>query len=191
MAYWQVAREKLHKRRQRRTARWALFLCALSAQSNAIELGTWDVGSTDDGATLYAATTNDSGALFVQYCYPEAENCVWALGISTGCEKGAQYPGLLNSDDGPLPVTLICRGGVEKISIYIFSDFDQIDSAARKAKKIGIAIPLSGDQFRVFRFRLDGTAGALDIMRDATQKAIAKKTSGKRTGKSGTKDIDM
>jgi hypothetical protein len=70
-----------------------LFAALLAFQSSAAPgADTWGTGVTDDGAALYAATVNDSGNLLGQYCAPSSGNCVWLLGMGTGCKEGDSYP---------------------------------------------------------------------------------------------------
>lgn len=62
-----------------------------------------------------------------------------------------------------------------------FEGFDDMDSAIRGSKTIGIVVPMQSGTFRVNRFELNGAARALDSMRESTLKR-AKKT---------TKDITL
>jgi len=157
------------------------FCAAAPAVAQTVPVGDWLV-STQSDSTLFAATINDSGALFGQFCYLEEGTCAWLLGMTTGCEKGDKYPALLNSDRGARSVEIYCDGKLESgLYRYAFTDFDAVKGHLIDSARIGIAIPLQSDQFRVVRFSLDGAARAISSMRDAAE---ARATPAKR----GTRD---
>jgi hypothetical protein len=153
------------------------FFIALGASSlaRAEDNGKWTV-VTDDPAMMYAVTFNDSGALFGQYCYPEEGSCLWLLGASTQCEKGHQYPVLANADGGAIPLKLVCQGssktGNDVKYTYVFTDFDAVSNLVKNASRIGFAVPLQADQFKVVRFEVDGSAEALAAMRAKASAAM-------------------
>jgi hypothetical protein len=134
-------------------------------------IGDWVYQSK---VTFYAATVNDSGNVFGQWCDAQDGNCFYILSTPTKCEEGARYPVLINSDTVSLHVTLICKGPLEGSQKYrhFFDNFELIDDLVRKSKRIGIAMPLEGDQFRVFRFTLNGAVNALTSMRASAEKAF-------------------
>lgn len=144
-----------------------VFGSAVSAQ----EMGSWNYQLRPP---FYAATMNDSGHIFGQWCDVDAGACAYLLALSTACADGESYPVLINSDVGAMSSTLVCRGRLENGKYrYALGHFDAIDNLVRKAKRIGLAIPLEGDQFRVVRFSLDGAAATLTLMRAAAEKATA------------------
>jgi hypothetical protein len=53
---------------------------------------------------------------------------------------------------------------------YAFTDFDSIDGLVAKSSKIGVALPLEGDQFRVIRFDLNGATKAVGSMRGVAER---------------------
>jgi hypothetical protein len=52
----------------------------------------------------------------------------------------------------------------------VFTDFDAISALIARSRRIAIAFPLKGDQFRVVRFDLIGAPEALAAMRAAGAK---------------------
>jgi hypothetical protein len=156
----------------------ALFFMALGldAMAQGEDFGKWTV-VTDDPTMMYAVTFNDSGALFGQYCYPDKGSCLWLISTSTSCEKDHKYPVLANSDGGAVPLTLHCQGtigskGVDAKYAYVFNDFDAVTNLVKNATRIGFAMPLQADQFKVVRFEVGGSAAALAAMRSKASAAM-------------------
>lgn len=151
------------------------LVCLLSTlfgvQVGAQTVGDWTYSIKEP---LYAATINDSGNIFGQWCDLDERSCFYLVAFPTSCEDDDEYPVLINSDSGSLSTTLICRGKLKNRNLYryVFSDFEKVDQLARNAKRVGVAIPLEGDQFRVIRFSLQGAGVALTVMRAAGDKAV-------------------
>ena len=125
-------------------------------------------------APFYAATVNDSGNYFGQWCDLEDRSCMYMVAMPTRCDDEESYPVLINSDTSSLSTTIVCKGKLSdsKLYRYAFGNFEQIDVIARKATRIGIAIPLAGDQFKVIRFSLQGAELSLTVMRAAADRAV-------------------
>lgn len=141
---------------------------SLAVPARAGTFGNWMVGSSSDGASLYAATINDSGNILGQYCSTDNAECIWLIAMTTGCEQGNKYPVLANSDSAASHLEVYCSGKLDGgLYKYAFTNFDLIDDLVRKGSKIGIAIPLQRDQFIVVRFDLAGSMQALTQMRAA------------------------
>ncbi len=142
------------------------FSCA-SAQT----VGDWTYSLRDP---FYAATINDSGNVFGQWCDLDDRSCFYLVAFPTRCEEDDKYPVLINSDKGSFSTTLICRGKLKNRNLYryVFANFDQIDGLAKSAQRVGVAIPLEGDEFRVIRFSLVGASVALTAMRAAGDRAV-------------------
>jgi hypothetical protein len=119
----------------------------------------------------YAARANDSGHFLGQYCYQSKGSCLWLLAIKTRCDEGDKYPVLINSDAGSAQVEVHCLGHLPSAGMYryAFTDFELIDRTVRNGRRIGFAIPLESDQFRVLRFDLTGASSALNSMRARAQ----------------------
>lgn len=160
-----------------------LIAMVLASAAHAQTFGDWFV-DTKGPTALYAASVNDSGHVFGQFCFPGADSCVWLIGLQTGCEKGAQYPVLANSDAGAVHLKMFCDGQLDSGKYrYVFTDFDEVDDLVRQATRIGFALPLQEDQFRVVRFNVRGAAAALSVMRGATQRRITPTQRGTRDEK--------
>lgn len=120
---------------------------------------------------IYAATVKNSGHIFGQYCYSDSGNCIWMLGIRTRCREGAKYPVLANADTGAAQLQIYCFGSLDTGEyVYAFTDFEDIDRIARSGQRVGFAIPLEEDKFRVVRFDLLGATSALNVMRAAASR---------------------
>jgi hypothetical protein len=124
----------------------------------------------------YAATINDSGNIFGQWCDTSEGSCFYLLAMPTRCEDEASYPVLVNSDMGSLTTTLVCRGKLDGRNLYryVMANFDDIDNLVRKSRRVGIAMPLEGDEFRVSRFSLSGAAASLSLMRSAAESSLSR-----------------
>jgi hypothetical protein len=121
------------------------------------DFGHWTTGATSDKGAVYAATANDSGAIFGEYCFFSSKVCSWHLALDMKCEKGADYPVLANSDKGAISLVLTCVGETSGgFYQYVFKNWQQVENIAREGAMIGIATPLQSDQFKVYRFLLDG-----------------------------------
>lgn len=165
------------------------ILITFHNSSNAQSRDEWFTGVTDSGDKLfYAATMNESGNILGQYCDPSTGNCIWLLGMSTVCKEGDQYPVLANSDASSAHILVYCSARLDNGHYrYVFTEFDVINNIVMKGVRVGFAVPLQADQFRVVRFNLSGSNRAIASMRAAAEK-IQKKSSSKSTG---TKDQDL
>ena len=144
------------------------LLCSstLSAETFQSKYWSW---STDNSEFYYAATVNAVGHVLGQYCYFESGSCLYLLSFGTSGHEGSQYPAILNSDAGSAPVTLFCAYKLQGQHVLFVSGFDDIDRMVRTANRVGIAVPMEGDQFKVSRFDLVGSTQALDFMRAAAE----------------------
>jgi hypothetical protein len=138
----------------------------VKAESLPVHFGSWIIDVGESESFIYAATFNDSGNFFGQYCYLGAGSCMWFLGMTTACKEGAQYPVLANSDVGAIQLQLLCTGELGKgYYRYAFTDFDAIDNIVKKGLRVGFAYPLQSDLFSVTRFNLNGSNSAVSVMR--------------------------
>jgi hypothetical protein len=163
----------LQSEKEKMRRAFALSAALMFGLAAAQPLGEWIYQTKGQ---FYAATINDSGHVFGQWCDVEDQSCIYLLAMSTSCEQDYRYPVLVNSDAGSLSTTVVCRGRLDSGKYrYVLSNFEDIDGLVKKAKRIGLAIPLEGDQFRVLRFSLDGATVALTVMRGAAEKAAPEK----------------
>lgn len=143
--------------------------------ARAENFGSWFTGKTNDNNLVFAATTNDNGHLLGQYCSPEKGSCLWILGISTPCKLGDKYPILANSDSGASHLPVRCDEQLEDGRFrYVFSKFNDIDSIIKGSLRIGFALPLQSDNFRVIRFDLSGVNRAIKFMSSSETKPAPK-----------------
>lgn len=161
-----------------------LFFLMLAA-SEVSNAQSWLADVTNDGNGIYAATLNDEGNVFGQFCYLDIGSCLWTMTLKTRCRDGAKYPTLINSESGAFHVTIMCDGELPNPRDgfrYIFLDFEIVDSAVRESRQIGIAMPLETNQFRVSRFDLRGSIPVIEKMR-------AKVLELNRKGSKNTRDV--
>lgn len=135
-----------------------------------LTIKNWYVEFSDKDS-IYAATFNDTGSAFGQFCFQSNQSCIYLIGLNTSCEIGSKYPVLINTDVGTSVQEIYCDGQLEKGSYrYAFTDFSEIDELIKTASRIGFALPLKGDQFKVIRFSLEGAATAIKYMRSIVDK---------------------
>jgi hypothetical protein len=153
------------------TMRPLLFTVVLATLAPAIaesaETGDWIYGVSDNRATFYAFTTNDSGSVFGEWCSASTGKCLWMVGMTASCnEESSAYPILANADGGAGPVSIICGGKLENTDFYRyqFSSWKDLEALLKDATQIGFAIPLKAGQFRVVRFSLNGLTAAVSRM---------------------------
>lgn len=140
-------------------------VCAWASAGAETNLGHWSVAFTHDKSSIYASTFNDSGAVLGEWCSFSTKSCTWMMGTDTGCKTEHVYPVLANSDQGAAHLDLICRGpiagtGYGNTYAYAFSTVADLQAAMKKGLIVGIAAPMKQDQFRVYRFNLDGAMAA-------------------------------
>jgi len=137
----------------------------------------WSAGiDSKSGEFVYAATVNDSGSLFGQYCFKSNKSCLYLLAMTVACNPGNKYPVLVNSDIGSYVLQIYCfdkfKDGLYR---YSFTNFDDIDGIVKRASRVGFAVPMEGDQFKVIRFSLFGANKALAEMQGQANKVLFKK----------------
>lgn len=150
-----------------RASFFSLLVALYTAMAIAEPFGKWNVNASDSGDFLYAATMNDSGSTFGQFCYTSDGACFWLLDVAIPCDSGSLYPVLLNSDIGARQLQVKCGTSRDGTYTYGFTDFTAVDGIVKESQIIGIAFPLQKDQFKVVRFDLSGAAKAISTMREA------------------------
>jgi len=142
--------------------------------------GDWVVETKSEGA--FAASMNDSGNAFGQFCNPAERVCFWVIALTQNCTENHRYPVLANSDAGAVPLQVVCRGYVSEGKYrYVFTEFEAVDRIVRQGSqgsRIGFAIPLQGGDFIAVRFALRGAVSAIDKMRADAESRIPPSTSG-------------
>jgi len=161
-----------------------LFLLIIICLNTASYAGDWTTNAdsyTPAKEALYAATVNDSGYLLGQYCFKSHKSCAYLLGMRVACKSGKSYPVLVNSDIGSHVLQIHCFDEIDSgLYRYAFTNFDEINNIIKDASKIGFAIPMQGDQFKVIRFSLIGANQAVAKMKSKANKVFFK-TGGSRS----------
>jgi hypothetical protein len=135
----------------------------------------WAVGVTSDKKGVFAATVNESGGVFGEYCYPSSDTCFWLLSNETTCDDGNTYPVLVNTDTGSATTTIVCKK-VDGKARYVFASYREIESSIKGARWLGMAFPMESGRFQVSRFSLAGASEAVSFM-ERTMKAAVNRAS--------------
>jgi hypothetical protein len=92
-------------------------------------------------------------------------NCHIYLATDTGCEDAKTYTLLLNANRAALAVRSTCRGmsspSEKQRFVFFLDDFQTVLAIMMKEHAVGFAIPISGNQFKVARFSLEGSNEAI------------------------------
>lgn len=127
--------------------------------------GHWSTGVITNNAGVYAATMNDSGAILGEYCYFSSKSCTWTLAVNGACVKDSSYPVLANTDKGAAYFDIVCIGRLESgLYSFGFKNWQDLEHLLKSGARIGIATPMQADQFKVFRFLLDGLTQSTQSM---------------------------
>ena len=134
-----------------------LLIMVSMASFAAPSAGHWSTGMTKDKSAIYAATTNDDGFVFGKYCFFSSKTCSWHVVLDMGCDNSATYPVLASTEKGASSFELKCMGKLDESHYeYVFTDWKELESLVNKGARLGVVTPLQSDQFRVYRFLLDG-----------------------------------
>jgi hypothetical protein len=141
-----------------------ITILAGALPAHAQVIGDWVVDVESQNA-YSAVTFNDSGHAFGAFCDLSKGSCYWLIEMSSSCDEGTTSPVLGNSDGTAVNLELVCIGRLEGgSSAYAFTDFDQVDKLVRHSDRVGFAMPLGGDEFRMEKYNLRGTVDALAVM---------------------------
>jgi hypothetical protein len=141
-----------------------LLLAAVPGPAQAGSSGAW-VDETSDPDTIYAATENAAGNVLAQYCYPKQGSCLYVVAIGITCDAKAEFPALINTEGFVAQVMLVCGFKMPNQNVLMFKSFDDADRIVRTASRMGIAVALKNQEFKVSRFDLTGSVRAIDRMR--------------------------
>jgi hypothetical protein len=139
------------------------------------EFGHWETGILDDKSASYAATVSDSGEVFGEFCNFASKTCNWILAVSNKCDTNDVYPVLGNTDKGAAHFEVVCLGANSDGTKYRygFKSWQELEKLIRTGSRFGIATPMQSDQFRVFRFWLDGLNASTKSMEGPFFAAVA------------------
>jgi hypothetical protein len=136
--------------------------------------GHWTTGVVTNNAGVYAATINDSGAILGEYCYFSSKSCTWTLGVDLSCDKDHSYPVLANTDKGAAYFDIVCVGRQENgLYSFGFKNWQDLELLLKSGARIGIATPMQSDQFKVYRFLLDGLTQSTKSIEEPFFAAVA------------------
>lgn len=156
----------------------------LSIFAVAPAIAEWFNGKDADGLP-YTYTVNDSGSLLGQWCNKDADACFWILATQRGCESGIDVPGILNTENGAVAISLKCLSStVIDGKVYhrlLFSSFDTVQTALQGQKRVAIATPMQDVTYTVTRFNITGVDAATS--RIDTAKRIYFETKSKKSTK--------
>lgn len=161
-----------------------IFLSTILFTSQAVPSDTtrffedWFSGNTGDKEHYAAGTINESNAALIFRCSSSLVACTWHLQDDRKCVIGSEYSVLVNASTGSFTSTILCQRAVDKTTNELtFTEFTKMETAiSGGAAKIGIAIPLEGDQFLVYRFSLKGAASATAHAQDEMLKKTKNST---------------
>jgi len=154
----------------------AVAAAGVAAAALADTVGDWSYRTE---GTFFAATSDDQGNVFGQWCSVKDGSCFYLIALPVVCFEGERYVTLANSDSSANAVEIECRGSLEgrneqgrALYRYVFSNFASIDHQVRHSLGIGFAFPVEGDRFLVARFSLAGALQAITAMRGAAERAL-------------------
>ena len=140
-----------------------VLLAAVAGRAAAagLTIGHWRLAATSDGRYTYAATANERGQIFGEFCSFTSKSCRWLLAVRTPCRFGDVYPVLANTAAGANPIAIVCLGPVGG-NIYgmVLMNRRRLLASIAHAGAIDFVVPRSGGGFAVARFRLAGGARA-------------------------------
>ena len=145
-----------------------------SAQERA-EHGDW-VSQFLDGRG--EASTNENGmAMLGMMCGDGSCRYYFANGLD--CEPSVNYPLMLTTDVGALPLEAVCEPmstANGDVMLYWFTETPYLNEAFAKTPVIGIAFPLSNGEFRTSKFSMNGFAEAIERMVNVMQEGKAQES---------------
>lgn len=166
--------------------RWAVVSIAVVAflagvtDVRAEVFGDW-FAEASGPTSVYAASANEAGSVFGQFCYLSEGSCVWLIGVKTRCQQGDRYPVLANSNVGAMHLEVVCDGRLDSgLYRFAFTNFDQVEKLVTHSDRVSFALPVEDAQFGIVRFSLQGAAAALSELREAAQQRITPGARGPR-----------
>ena len=141
----------------------ALLACA-GASHGQTKVGDWNYGVGDTGYP-FMFTENEAGVLFGQWCDTESDTCFFQVISTTRCGPDFEAAVLMNVEGGAEAGTLSCKGAIsfrgKTMYRYRLTPYAQVTKIIQRGPRLGMVIPVEGDNFRVLRFPLDGAADVL------------------------------
>ena len=141
----------------------ALVVAAAQTTPQQVQVGDWIVG--ESVISTYMASSNDSGGVFGKFC--AGDSCTWMIAGSTVCVAGVDSPVVINAESGAIWSMAHCLGPIATDPNYYQStltDPDSIDKLVASNTQIGVAMPLGGTAFKVFRFDVKNGSSAFTAL---------------------------
>ena len=146
----------------------------LKAEDRA-EHGDW-ISQFLDG--MGEASTHENGlSVFGMLCGDE--NCRYYFANGLDCEPSVNYPMMVTTDVGAVPVEAVCEPMAStngEVMLYWFNETPYLNEAFTKTPAIGIAFPLTNGEFKTSRFSMNGFADAVERMVNVLRESKAQKS---------------
>ena len=140
-----------------------LSLFSPACAQDRMEHGRWSSQFLDG---MGEATTHENGvATFGMLCAMGRCRYYFANGID--CEPGGNYPFMITTDSGALPIEAVCEPvstANGDILVYWFNENQAMNQALQTTPVAGFAFPLTNGQFRLNSFSMEGFSDAVDRM---------------------------
>lgn len=121
------------------------------------------------------ASTHENGmSLFGMLC--GNDSCRYYFGNGLDCEPGVNYPLMLTTDVGAVPVESVCEPMTTangELLLYWFTETSQLNEAFTKTPAIGMAFPMTNGEFKLSRFSMNGYTDAVERMVTVMQEGKA------------------
>ena len=112
------------------------------------------------------ASTHENGlSMFGILCGDDSCRYYFANGLD--CEPSVNYPLMLTTDVGAVPVEAVCEPMMTdngEVLLYWFAETPYLNEAFTKTPAIGIAFPLTNGEFKLSRFSMSGFTDAVERM---------------------------
>jgi hypothetical protein len=155
-----------------------VYFCIFSNYTWAQSSPWISIQTKDKTGDQIAGTYSDDGKSYLAMrCYQSLLKCAIVIQAPTKCDKDAEYPMLVNADDGALQIIGLCIPNEGKYE-YLLTPYDKVrDLIYKDAGVIGFAMPLTSGEFRATRFSLTGAKKNLDVIFDKLQIGAGSKSS--------------
>ena len=140
-----------------------------SAQER-IEYGDWASQFFDGRGE---ASTHENGMSMLGMLCGDG-SCKYYFGNSIDCEPSVNYPLMLTTDVGAVPLEAVCEPMATAngdVMLYWFAETPYLNDAFAKTPVIGIAFPLTQGEFKISKFSMNGFAEAIERMVSVMQEA--------------------
>ena len=133
------------------------------AAEDRVEHGDWTSQFMEG---MGEASTHENGqSLFGMLCGDDS--CRYYFGNGLDCESGDNYPLMLTTDEGAVPVEAVCEPMATangEVMLYWFAETPYLNEAFTKTPSIGFAFPLTNGEFKLSRFSMSGFTDAVERM---------------------------